>query len=182
MRSPIPTCPPLLPTELHGANGVLMTFPSRQAAAAWLGFYALHDGTVGRRVLRLTDEVPANHWGMHVRCVYVVMEGGEVVPPEALIPLLPVRRARWRREAQRPEDYRKAPVPRVGVSFRGIGHMLRSPRTTALLRDAWWQEDGVPPVRARLRGHPTRWDDLWRSDMRDRSWKRHRDHQWKSVN
>lgn len=166
-----------LPVSVFRLNGEPLTFPHRRAAAQALGWYALSHGEVGPRLKAPEEGSPG--WA------FVVREGGDTLSTEDLLPLVsrqPGRHARVRLQEQSRQaqaHFRRDPVPFLGPwpqrSF------LRSPRTTGLLREAWWQEEGVPSVRPRLRNHPTRWDDLWRQDTRDRSWKRHRPHQWKET-
>lgn len=74
------------------------------------------------------------------------------------------------------------PVPRTGRprNYR----QFRRPGTHTIRRDTpHFSEEGEPKVRGKrsAAGIPTAWDDRSRSDIEDRSWKRHRKTQWKPI-
>lgn len=84
--------------------------------------------------------------------------------------------------------YRKDVVPRTGNRRRRWGRgWYRRPHTTQERREnayLWVDEDAndyhIEPRRREGRDHlPSSWDDVHRSDVRDRSWKTNRLHQWK---
>lgn len=66
---------------------------------------------------------------------------------------------------------------------RKNGHYFRRPHTTQERRwaHAWDDEEDAPRVRGRRTNHmlPNTYDDVYRSDVDDRCWKRYRKHQWK---
>lgn len=86
------------------------------------------------------------------------------------------------------EQFRKGVVPRTGNRRRRWGRgWYRRPRTNQERREnaqLWEDEDALDyDIQPRRRGHvdlPTSWDDVRRSDVRDRNWKRHRSKQWKA--
>jgi hypothetical protein len=59
-----------------------------------------------------------------------------------------------------------------------MGSMLRHPKTTQERRRVEIDRLYVRPKRHRL---PHAWDDLFRRDLNDRSWKQHRMFQWKPT-
>lgn len=75
------------------------------------------------------------------------------------------------------------PNPRQPGHKRGSYRWFRQPRTTQERRwaKAWDDEEFAPKTRCsrNFRNLPNAWDDYTRRDADDRSWKRHRKHQWK---
>lgn len=74
----------------------------------------------------------------------------------------------------------EGPVP--GTGRCGNYHYFRHPGTHNLRRSAaFFAEEGevAPRAKRNAAGIPTAWDDYGRSDIGNRSWKRHRDTQWK---
>lgn len=185
MRSFHPVLPaPELPVWLFENRGPSRVFPDRLALARWLGpvnlsdhclWPALHDGSIGAHPF---GAVVAEHR-------WAARQGGDVLTNDELLDLLP-RRVFWRQHRAEALGvhmvYRSTPVPHTG-RYRGHhGRMMRSPRTLQLLREALFDfrvDPDVPPVRSRLRNHPTRWDDCLRSNAVTRTWKNRRAHQWR---
>lgn len=84
--------------------------------------------------------------------------------------------------------YRNGVVPRTGNRRRRWGRgWYRRPQTNQEIREGeflWYDEDakeyGIEPRRRRGRDElPNWWDDIHRSDVRDRCWKTQRRTQWR---
>jgi hypothetical protein len=86
--------------------------------------------------------------------------------------------AYWQARHKNYLGFRNGPVPWTGVCFRGIGSLIRGPRTTQELRSACAEPEFTRPSRRNL---PTAWDDAfrrpercWKSQTRRRKqWMRH---------
>jgi hypothetical protein len=85
----------------------------------------------------------------------------------------------WRARFEPNYEYRKDPVP--GTHHRSHGRWCRRVKTTQERR---LNERDIEFVRGRRRPHmlPNSWDDLYIMNNRIKSWKRHRDHQYKEKN
>lgn len=75
------------------------------------------------------------------------------------------------------------PIPGTGHGRGGYGHYLRHPKTLqnnrlreAISRD---ERDAEFRVKGKVKLLPNLWDDVVRTDIGHRSWKRHRTTQWK---
>lgn len=72
-------------------------------------------------------------------------------------------------------EYRRGPVPRTGR--HGCSNFCRHPSHHPALKNfSASLDDGGPRLRPSRCIHnlPDPWDDLWRQDALDRSWKRYR--------
>lgn len=60
-------------------------------------------------------------------------------------------------------------------------HFFRHPKTTQERRWSYADWDGQVHIRHKRRAKaiPSAWDELMRSHLKDRNWKRFRRHQWK---
>lgn len=82
------------------------------------------------------------------------------------------------------KHFRKGPVPytrcrRGGYGyFRYPGTIQEIKRNRFDLQDEYVKEYKIK-IRRRRSNIPTAWDDITRSEYNNRSWKRHRKHQWK---
>lgn len=96
------------------------------------------------------------------------LQHGDVVLDAGLFGFCPLSRR---------HEFRHSPVPHTG--HRHPGHWFRRPRTTAAKRAAerFLVEGHADHGIASMRRLPTQWDDIHRTDVRVRSWKRHRDTQ-----
>jgi len=76
--------------------------------------------------------------------------------------------------------FRQTPAPKVRCR-RGGGGWLRYPKTTQEKRwsDAWADEGIRVRPRRNKANLPDAWDDITRSDVGAKSWKRYRKHQWR---
>ena len=75
-----------------------------------------------------------------------------------------------------PFEYRHDPVPYTGGGYNY--NYFRRMRTTQELRYLC-DEDHYKYSRKRRKNLPNSWDDLYRKDYDDKSWKRHRRTQYK---
>ena len=86
--------------------------------------------------------------------------------------------SRWRVDLSH-HVYRQNPVPHTGKNSWSFGHYYRRPKTTQEMRWAIAHEKYVRGRRSK-RHLPSSWDDVPRSDIRERkNWKRNRKTQWK---
>lgn len=123
---------------------------------------------------------------------YIVRdELGDIITRHDLVEVRNKNRiAKWRfryiEQAKVAEKYfRKLPIPYTRC-HRGGSSYYRKIRTTSEHREndfLLFDEDALEyRIKARPRRYqdlPTSWDDIHRSDYRDKGWKRHRKHQWK---
>lgn len=156
------------PVFLVGSDGSRRRFVSLTDLASKLGRHFIYHCLVDR----VEPQPPVG-----VTLYTVCTQDGEPVTPARVLAHLPATVSCWQRPAQPEHLWRRAPVSHTGRFRRYIS--CRHPRTFSLIREAYWREADTPSVRARLRASPTAWDDLLRSDRSNRSWKRHRRHQWR---
>ena len=79
-------------------------------------------------------------------------------------------------------SYRKSPVPFTGKGRWFFGNYYRTfpkpePEDKESIKEA---TDSCEHIKIKKHNIPDTWDDIPRTDVRDRSWKRHRPHQYKS--
>lgn len=160
------------PVVLFAADGARHVFPDLLALARYLGRHFLMSG-----LLNEAGFVAWHPFFEHRRCAVARTDDGEVVTASQLLALLPKPVGYSPRARLPPSVYRRGSVP--GIHKTG-GHYayFRSPRTHATLSAARFHEADVPSMRPCQRRLPTRWDDCGRT--MDRTWKRHRLHQWKA--
>lgn len=185
MRSSHPTAPAAeLPVWLFENRGPTRRFVSRLALAQWLGRSNLygHDLAPALRSVRLGSTV---FGALVVEHRWTARQGDATLTAGELLALLPRPVSRWHRQDDLQaagHQHRRSSVPGIHSHHGGYGNMLRSPRTLQLLREARFiEEENVPPVRARLRRHPTRWDDRVRGNSEVRNWKHYRSSQWRAA-
>lgn len=85
-------------------------------------------------------------------------------------------RAYWEPQVQRKWGM-AAPFAVAGTGRVSRGRYLRNPKCGAVRR-------GLLAIAGTLRGEkypPSAWDDIPRSNARDRTWKRHRAKQWREI-
>lgn len=171
-------------------DGAVRHFSSVAAAARYAREYRLL-GNYGRDLAigdafgiteRRFDRELGFHWYSRAPHVVCRTEHGDVVPVESLLESAGFRRwyvfSWWR--AQRPEDYRRAPVP--GVHKHRGRNYFRYPQTARELRQQVayaeeLREHGLTPQQVgRVRDVVTAWDDIPR-DVDNRGWKKHRPYQ-----
>ena len=183
---------PLTTVRLHTASGQVFEFDSLNDLVSFLpGNWR---GWEMARSFGATFKHPIR-WGLffyaHPRYVATDL-WSEPISPDTVYQAWcaryrkPSKRRLGRLTAERGRDYvhRRDPVPGTG-GFRGGGGMFRPVRTANEKRawDAATDDDGNPVRKNRRKPAelPSEWDDICRSDVDDRCWKRYRRTQHKRA-